>query len=287
MVLAALFWSQVREDPSVIAVNRKKVVDYRKHVRSIQQQERGNVIPFIDPELSDGEQFVRSEVLYREALDFGLDKGDVNIKHRLAKKMYMYYLEIERNRLEVSEQDVIKYFKNHKEDYYIHPTVTFAHIFYSVKSRDHALAEELAREKLYYANENKISFAEAIDFGEKFVFQTNYVKKNEEYIAKHFGEAFTESVFKLDKNLTTWFGPFASRHGAHIVMVIDRTYGKYPRLEDVIRRVRKDTERYKLKKMVDARIADLQKAYQVSVDKDLPQALMSKSKPQEKKKAKS
>lgn len=272
MILAALFWTKVEDDPRKITVNRKNVANYSKHINSLKDKDK-NSVPFIDDALSDAQQFVRSEVLFREALDFGLDQGDQAIKYRLAKKMYMYFLEIERNKLEVTEKDVLKYFKNHKEDYYIEPTITFAHVFFGVKNRDFDLAEQLANEKVYYLNENATTFAEAVDHGEKFAFQTNYVRKDGKYIAKHFGEDFTQKLFQLDKNLTRWFGPFVSRHGAHAVMVIDRTYGRYPRLEDVATRVKRDTERYKLKMRVDKKIADLQEAYEINVDRNVPKSL--------------
>jgi len=287
MVLLALFWSQVRDDPSMIEVSQKNVRTYAKLTRSLQGND-SNQMPFIDTELSPAGQYVRTEVLYREALDFGLDKGDTAIKHRLAKKMYMYFLEIERNRITVSDQDILKYFRTYKEDYYIQPTVTFSHVFYSVKNRDFALAEELTNEKLYDLNEKMVTFAEAIDHGEKFAFQTNYVNKDQKFIAKHFGEEFAAEIFNLSKDMTKWFGPFKSRHGVHAVMVIDRTYGRYPRLEDIKAQVQRDTHRYKLKKAVDKQIAELQKDYQIKFGKDVPRSLTSegerRSKPQPSKK---
>ena len=72
---------------------------------------------------------VDEEILYREALNLGLDQEDKIIKRRLAQKIS--FLKEESIPNIPSTQELLSYFENNKDKYFIQPTFTFTHYFFS------------------------------------------------------------------------------------------------------------------------------------------------------------
>jgi hypothetical protein len=75
---------------------------------------------------------IEEEILYREALLLGLDKEDRIIKRRLAQKIS--FLKQESLVDKPSNNDLIGFYNANKDKYYIQPTFTFKHYFFSAES---------------------------------------------------------------------------------------------------------------------------------------------------------
>ena len=81
---------------------------------------------------------IEEEILYREALILGLEKEDRIIKRRLAQKIS--FLKQESIPDTPSNQELLDYFNNNKEKYYIDAAYTFSHYFFHLKiiqKKDH------------------------------------------------------------------------------------------------------------------------------------------------------
>ena len=76
--------------------------------------------------------FVREEVLYREALALGLDRDDLVVRRRLVQKMEMLAL---RDGPGISESDLMDHYLAHRADYAVPESVSFRHVFFSVAAR--------------------------------------------------------------------------------------------------------------------------------------------------------
>ena len=76
--------------------------------------------------------FVREEVLYREALALGLDRDDLVVRRRLVQKMEMLAL---RDGPGISESDLMDHYLAHRADYALPESVSFRHVFFSVAIR--------------------------------------------------------------------------------------------------------------------------------------------------------
>ena len=72
---------------------------------------------------------VEEEILYREALKLGLDKEDRIIKRRLAQKIS--FLKQESNPSPPSNEDLINYYNENHDKYFIDSSYTFSHYFFS------------------------------------------------------------------------------------------------------------------------------------------------------------
>ena len=75
---------------------------------------------------------VEEEILYREALLLGLDREDRIIKRRLAQKIT--FLKQESMSEPPSNKDLTDFYTSNKEKYYIQPTHTFKHFFFSAEN---------------------------------------------------------------------------------------------------------------------------------------------------------
>ena len=76
--------------------------------------------------------FVREEVLYREALALGLDRDDLVVRRRLVQKMEMLAL---RDAPGISESDLMDHYLAHRADYALPESVSFRHVFFSAAAR--------------------------------------------------------------------------------------------------------------------------------------------------------
>ena len=72
---------------------------------------------------------IDEEILYREALLLGLDQEDTIIKRRLAQKIS--FLKEESIPEIPTTEELKKYYENNKEKYYIEPSFTFTHYYFS------------------------------------------------------------------------------------------------------------------------------------------------------------
>ena len=72
---------------------------------------------------------IDEEILYREALLLGLDQEDTIIKRRLAQKIS--FLKEESIPEIPTIKELNKYYENNKEKYYIEPSFTFTHYYFS------------------------------------------------------------------------------------------------------------------------------------------------------------
>lgn len=273
-ILAVLLWSDLSDKADLIRVSKQKLNRYSKVVEQIDANDPE--MPYFRQDQGLVANYVRSEVLYREALSYGLDKDDERIKQRLAEKMYVYFLEIARNKVKVSRKDVLTYFREHKDDYYLPAKLSFAHVYYGSQNKDLTLIEALAVEKLAELNLNAEMYSNAANHGDKFPSQAIYRLVGREDIINTFGVDFAEQIEKLGVVPNHWSGPILSRHGFHLVTMVERLEGRYPMLEEVETRVRRDTEQHLLKVAVDRELAKLQADYSIALDEALPEPLLAK-----------
>ncbi|MDA9950934.1 peptidylprolyl isomerase [Oligoflexaceae bacterium] len=283
-ILGTLFWSDIKEEKNIISVNQSDVRAFRKVSGEENEEEKAK--SYYREEQNILANYLRTEILYREALDFGLDKDDLAIKHRLASKMYVYFLEIARNKLKLTDKDLLLYFKNHKQDYYVKPTYNFAHVFYNLQDRDRSLTKSVAREKLRELTSENVSMDAARYHGEKYDGQSVFRNITAEKINEEFGGDFSDRIANLRPSLKRWYGPFRSQKGLHIIKITGKTSGHYSKFELVKNEVKRDTTRWLLRKEVDKQLLDMQRSYKIQLDKSLPSALTSQLegvKPQRKK----
>ena len=162
-------------------------------------------------------RYFREEALYREALAMGLDQDDQAIRRRLIQRIWLMADQINDPAVP-SEQVLQEYFKQHSEKYAIDASITLTHTYLSA-DKPITKANELLEQLL----SNDVGFEQAAQFGDRFLYHTNYVQRTPEFIAVHFADNFRDAVFAPDTPIDKWFGPIKSEHGWHIVRISQRS----------------------------------------------------------------
>lgn len=187
--------------------------------------------------------YIRQEVLYREAMAMGLDKEDFIIKQRMIQKVEFISQGIAEAVTQLTDDEIKKYYEEHMEGYYVQPFATFTHVFFDYERWGPEEAKSKAEAEVTYLNKNRVTFNQAPSRGDRFFYHTNYVERDPEYVASHFGTEMTKAIFEASPSDKNWIGPFPSEYGYHIVMLTKNEPGRYPDLDEVISRVTDDAQR--------------------------------------------
>ena len=208
------------------------------------------------------DDFIREEVLYREAIASGLDRDDVVIRRRLAQKVEFLAQNVA-VAVAPSESELREYFERHAEQYVIPEQVGFSHVYFSRSSRG-ADADRAAREALAGLRSGRTTAAEASRLGDRFMLQYDYPPQTHAQIRDLFGAQFAAQVFELPPD--EWAGPVPSSYGVHLVHVRHRVASRAPDLEEVRRSVVRDFEDERLRSAADRYYEGLRRRYEVDID---------------------
>lgn len=210
--------------------------------------------------------FVREEALHREALALGMDENDYVIKQRLIQSIQFITNGFVSAAVEITDEEVAAYYEENRDDYYVEPYATFTHVYFSSDRHGSEQARELAAAKLEQLNAGSVPFSQSTRHGERFLYNVNYVERTEEFVASHFGRQMAENVFALEPDDTTWFGPFESAYGHHLVMLTRLSEGVYPPLDEIQEAVREDALRLALIRENDKAVQSIVDTYDVRMD---------------------
>ena len=178
---------------------------------------------------------VEEEVLAREALRVGLDRGDTVIRRRLRQKMEFLQDDV----AELAEPTVAElreFFEANADRYQEAPHFTFRHVFLSEARGDALEADARALlDELRAAD----STPDVTDLADPTLLPARLENASLPEIASQFGEAFAEELDEF-RTLDTWGGPVRSAYGRHLVEVDRRVEGRVPELDEVRETVVRD-----------------------------------------------
>ena len=210
------------------------------------------------------EDFVREEVLFRQARAMGLDPYDQVGRRRLIAQLDYINRGFFEATLEFSEDDVRDFHEANRERYFIPAKVTFTHAYFSSDRRGEN-AESLARLKLQELNDDAVPFHAGPSHGDVFLYHKNYVAREAEEIASHFGTAFAAAIFAQEPS-DRWVGPLSSEYGHHVVMVSSHEPGRSPPIAEVRQRVIQDLASGRMRDELDRYYREARSAYDIVVD---------------------
>jgi peptidyl-prolyl cis-trans isomerase C len=183
------------------------------------------------PEESRGliEQKIREEILYREALQLGLDNEDVIIKRRLAQKMQFLAEDVASAREPTTAELKAWYIRNSGQ-FALPSRLSFRHLYFSPDHRGQWAHDDAMKALTKISGEREESKAAAV-LTDRFMFQDYYVDRTPEELEKDFGTQFAAAVQKLKPGF--WQGPVESGYGWHLVFVDSVIPGRIPVFEEV------------------------------------------------------
>jgi hypothetical protein len=192
--------------------------------------------------------YVREEVLVREAMALGLGENDAVARRRLVMQLDYINEGFITETTTVSAGQLEDWYEAHAADYLEPPRVTFTHVFLDARRRPPGTLDAEAAAMLARLEASAVPFHQAVQHGDRFLYQANYVESTEEEIASHFGSAFASAVFEGAAGTRAagtadeprWRGPYRSEHGLHLVMVTSLQAARMPPLSEARQAVERD-----------------------------------------------
>ena len=212
------------------------------------------------------DDFIREEVLHREALALELGSDDYVIRRRLVQKLEFITEGFAEGTVEPDPAALTRYFEANKSDYFVEPYVTFTHVFFKADDESPEMVLARAEKKLAELNRNGTPFSDAPKHGDRFLYHVNYVERTPDYVASHFGVPMAKSIFGLEPNEFVWKGPFESPYGLHLVLLTTNAPGRDPELPEIEGRVLQDWKRSEIRRRTEEAIDDVIDAYDVRIE---------------------
>ena len=171
-------------------------------------------------------RWLDEEVLLREALALGLDRGDPIVRRRLVQKMEFLL----RSELALEEPDdaALQALLEARPERFRQPArVAFRHVFFDGERREDATGD--ARAALERLREGGAPTDPAP--GDPFLLGAAFALAPLERHAAQLGAPFAAGLERA--SVGTWTGPLESPYGAHLVAVTEREDARLPELAAV------------------------------------------------------
>ncbi|MCY4505277.1 MAG: peptidylprolyl isomerase [Hyphomicrobiales bacterium] len=207
------------------------------------------------------EEYVREELLYREALKLGLEQHDYVIRRRLAQKLEFVAAAMVPH-APPDDAALQAYYAQHKADYRLPPRTDFAHIFFDAETRGGMAAAERAASALHASGQlADAGFSDALSHGDRFAFGTNFIARDGREIASLFSPAFRDAVAAL--TVQRWSAPLASPYGVHLVYVQKRAPQELPAWQELRPQLAHDMMRRARARAVRRHLDTLKTQYEI------------------------
>ncbi|MFT3774789.1 MAG: peptidylprolyl isomerase [Minicystis sp.] len=237
-----------------------RIVVSADFVAGLSQEHRARTgrAPTPEEERALVDRFVEEEVLYREAVALGLDRGDPIVRRRLAQKM-IFVAEDGAAAREPTDADLEAYRSSHADRYREAPRTSFRHVFVSRDRRGDSTDNNALR---LLADLKAGAVTESA--GDPFLQGAVFTQRTQVEVEAVFGRAFAEAL--VTAPVGAWAGPMASSYGVHLVKVTDRMAGAVPPLPSIRSRVRADLLDERKQAAVRALRERLRARYQVEIE---------------------
>ena len=174
------------------------------------------------------QEFVKEEILYREAQTLGLDRDDLVIRRRLRQKMEFLYADLLEPQAPTNAQ-LQAYFEANRNKFYRAGLFSFQQIYLNpYKTGD---ANRSAAELLAHLNSDPKLSADPDSIGDTTMLPAQLASVTRREVAYTFGKGFAKAIENAPKG--RWSGPYESSYGLHLVHMTKREAGRMPALEEI------------------------------------------------------
>jgi peptidyl-prolyl cis-trans isomerase C len=213
--------------------------------------------PTADEEAALIQRFIDNEVLYREALALGLDRGDIVVRRRLVQKME-FLTEDSEPVPDPTDAELQAYLHAHAEQYSVPARITLTHVFIGTDRHGSRTAADAAQ-----LRQQLVAGADPRGLGDPFLPGHEFVSKTPAELQAIFGPAFAEPVMALP--LGEWSQPLASSYGLHLVRLRARSDGHQASLDEVRTEVSRDWRAERRDQANRLALARLRQRYDIQV----------------------
>ena len=208
------------------------------------------------------EQYVREEILYREALARDFDRNDPTVRLAMVRKVMMLGT-ARAEAIEPSDKELQAYFSLRQERYRIPAVVDMIQVFVSTDKRDDKARGD-AEQLLTELRERDPKMDELDAYGDSIMLANLQADMSEPDLDRTFGNGFSAAVVALEPG--QWAGPIESGYGLHLVKVLKRDNATIPDWRDVCYKLITDIQFEARKAAEDQLYAEIAPRYQIVYD---------------------
>ena len=220
------------------------------------------------------EQYVRDEVLYREALGRGLDRGDPTVRLAMIRKITILG-SAQADAGQAKDEEIQAYFALRQERYRIPALLSFVQIYLNLDKRGDK-ARAYSEQILASVRQHDPSSGELASLGDPTMLRPVYNDLTEQEVGRVFGSDFKIKISGLKPG--EWDGPIESGYGLHLVKVSGRKDSRIPDWTEVRRKVWNDMQYEARKAAEDQFYQEISGSYQIVFGKETSDLLGVKSK---------
>ncbi len=205
---------------------------------------------------------VRVQILHREALAMGLDKGDTVIKRRLAQKVEFLAQGLITPE-EPSDGELIDWYAANSDRFKQPDLYTITQIFFNPDKREATTLDDAkaALDKLNALDRLPPDFS---DYGDRLMLKNYDPNISKPELGKLFGTAFAEQVIKLEPGV--WHGPILSGYGTHLALVNDVMLVPLPDFDDIKELIEEEWVAEQITELSERFIESLVSRYEVIIE---------------------
>jgi len=206
--------------------------------------------------------YVKEEVLYREAVALSLDKDDTIVRRRMRQKME-FLGDIAIGTLSPTDQELEAYLEANPRKFEREPKVAFEQIYLDPARRGERIDEDAG--SILEALRSDPG-ADPAALGDATLLPGKLGLTGLSKIAQSFGPDFARKTAELEPGV--WSDPIESAFGQHLVKVDAREPGRIPELSEAREAVKREWLAQQRKELEDKQFAQLLKRYQVSIERE-------------------
>jgi peptidyl-prolyl cis-trans isomerase C len=169
------------------------------------------------------------ETLYHEALALGLDKRDVVVRRHLVQLMALL-LKRSGAKSDVGEAELQRALERDADRYRLPGQLTLTHVYFDPVRRGAHLEADAAR-VLADARAGRVIPADAPALGDPFLLGSRFSKRSDRELRKLLGDRFADAAARATPG--QWSEPVRSAYGLHLLLVEERVAGQLPPIESV------------------------------------------------------
>ena len=246
-------WHRRATDPTRIVIDEARLTELRHaYEAEFGSPPNASVMPRLI------EDYVASEVLFREGVARGLDRNDEIVRRRVIQKVQ--FLEEDMALPEDPSQAQLRaWYDGHRARYANPNKISFSHIFFAADPRNEGAARARAEGVLARLSPET---ERAPELGDSFPDLSDFIDFSTEEARRLFGEGeMAQEPFKAPMGL--WRGPWRSSFGWHLVRVSAVELGGVRSFNAAHDAVKRDYADAALAAANAKRMADLRKRYTV------------------------
>lgn len=204
------------------------------------------------------ENFVREEVLYREALAMGLDRDDPIVRRRMKQKIE--FLSEDLAGLEQPADTELQAYLTANQETYRRPSrYSFRQVYLNVDKR----GQSVEAEALEMLSQLRSRDTDAAVSGDSIMIPRQFDLATERDVERVLGREFLQRLQQTP--IDGWQGPIRSGYGLHLVHISKRVDGEIPALDAVRNAVFRDWSAQQREQANTAFYDALRKRYRVTV----------------------